>query len=275
MLETLMKLFDKTVPDKLKYDVKEIFRAADYWKSNFFNNGQETFSQVDIETSTDCNRACRICPRHNEPRPKALMSEEVYNMLLEQLNDMQFNGRISPVFYNEPLLDRRLPEMMRQAKESLPRTTIMLYTNGSLLNEQNISELVESGVDVIIVSQYIQNLSRDDIRQTLIILPKNLKRKIRYRIMNDDMVLSNRGGLVDVKNPAKKTHCYVASTNVTLDYQGNVVLCCNDYYTGHVFGNITQNNILDIWNDSSYKKIRKELRNGNFEYELCQKCAGI
>lgn len=273
MLETLMKAFDRLVPNSLQSDVKEHYRAFEYFRNKISGDG--LFNQIDIETNTDCNRACRICPRHIEPRPKALMDEALYETLLGQLADINFRGRFSPVFYNEPTLDKRLPVMLQKAKAKLPEITIMIYTNGSLLDEKTIAELVDSGVDIMIVSQYIQNLARDDISKGIEQLPARLKKRVRYRFFDDDSPLSNRGGIVNVKNPIIKKKCYQASTDIILDYSGNVVLCANDYYTKHVFGNIRDRHIIDIWNDKEYKSVRKELRKGTFKYEMCRACAGV
>lgn len=269
-----MRAFDNIMPDNIKYEFKEEYRRLEFYKNRLIN-GKEMFSQVDVETNTDCNRKCRICPRSINPRPHALMDDSTYDNLLRQLAEINFRGRLAPVFYNEPLLDKRLPKLMHTAKQKLPNITLMLYTNGSLLNQKNIEELVDAGTDMIIVSQYIQNLEKDDFRGKMSGLPKELRKKVRYRILNDEQKLSTRAGTVHVKNPYNKKRCFEPSGNIVLDYKGNVILCCNDYYTQHIFGNINDTHILEIWNNKQFSDVRRDLRNGRFEYELCIKCAGI
>lgn len=272
MIERLITAFDKFVPDDIKYTIKEEFRKFEYYKNRTLN-GEEIFSQIEVETNTDCNRKCRICPRSIGPRPAGLMDDSTYDLLLTQLSEIGFKGRFSPVFYNEPLLDKRISSLVSKAKDKLPSITFMIYTNGSLLNMQNIDSLVDAGADLIIVSQYIDNIERDDFRQKLKELPDRLKKKIRYRIITDDQKLSTRAGRVVVKNPHHRNSCFTPTDNMVIDYRGNVILCCNDYDAEYSFGNIKHRHILDIWHDKSFSEVRKQLRKGIFTYDMCQKCA--
>ena len=55
---------------------------------------------------------------------------------------------------------------------------------------------------------------------------------------------------------------------------GDVVLCCNDYYKKHVMGNIMETNIVDIW--KSYANLREELLEKNIaRLDICKKCLEI
>ena len=61
--------------------------------------------------------------------------------------------------------------------------------------------------------------------------------------------------------------------NLTVDVKGQVVLCCNDYQSTIRFGNLNSEKILDIWNKPHFKSIREELKIGNFQLDICKKCA--
>jgi len=270
----LLKVFDRIVPDRLKWDIKEFLRSFEYYKYNIFKNGYEVFSRVDIETNTHCNRSCKICPINFAPKPCKYMQMETYQTLLNQLKEIKFKGRIAPVFYNEPMLDERLPDLMRIAKSVLPEAELTIYTNGSLLTTDSLNKLIDSGLDGIIISQYADNLPRDDVTYLFEELPYSVKKKLRYRVLNDDQPLSTRGGLVEVKKPITKKFCYQASTDVVIDCDGNVLLCCNDFYTEHIFGNIREDHILQIWNKPEFKKLRRDLRKGEFREKICKACAG-
>ena len=52
-------------------------------------------------------------------------------------------------------------------------------------------------------------------------------------------------------------------------------MCTNDFGENHVFGNVNDANLLDIWNDKEFKKVRKEIRKGIFNLEMCKKCVGL
>jgi len=54
--------------------------------------------------------------------------------------------------FNEPLIDKRLFDMMDMAKKQLPSTRFLLVTNGSLLTKKNVERLLQSQFDAIRVS---------------------------------------------------------------------------------------------------------------------------
>jgi radical SAM protein with 4Fe4S-binding SPASM domain len=97
---------------------------------------------------------------------------------------------------------------------------------------------------------------------------------MRFRILKHDDSLSSRGGLVDIERPMRKRICYQASTDAIVDYKGNVILCCNDYNISQVFGNIEDMHIEKIWNQPEFKRVRKDLRKGIFDLDLCRTCIG-
>ena len=66
------------------------------------------FKTVEIETISTCNRKCVYCPNHSYERPAGLMEEAVFYKLIDELADIGFSGTLSPHFYGEPMLDKRL-----------------------------------------------------------------------------------------------------------------------------------------------------------------------
>lgn len=66
--------------------------------------------------------------------------------------------------------------------------------------------------------------------------------------------LYNRGGAVNVKRPATGTRCIEPLREIIMDYQGNVLMCCNDYFHQHIFGNVHQKDLAAIWFDPAYQR---------------------
>jgi len=274
VLKLLFLVNDHLIPKQHRAGLRDVYDRSDYYWSRL-RQRRDVFTQVEIETNSDCNRKCRICPRHKHEREVGFMPDELYSRLLDQLASMRFRGRLSPVFYNEPLMDERIFRLMRQAKTKLPGCNIVVFTNGSLLTGDNIQELVESGVDTLLVSQYEGNLRADARRYAEAIrdLPERFGKHLRYRTLGDQDFLSSSGGLVRVQKPVTKTRCMQASLSCVVDFHGDVVLCCNDYNGSHVFGNVGEEHILDIWNKPGFRKLRQELRHGDFQLEICKSCA--
>lgn len=274
MLNLLLRANDRWVPREHRARLREMYEATEYrWTR--LRTGRDVFSAIEIETNTGCNRKCRICPRHKHEREAGFMADDLYRNLLDQLAEIDFRGRFSPVFYNEPLLDDRLIRLMAEAKAKLPRAQIVLFTNGSLLTSENLEALADAGVGTFIVSLYERNLRADERPATAAIrgASARTRRKVRYRVLGEEDYLSTSGGLVPVRNAVTKSRCLQASLACVVDYRGNVVLCCNDYYTEHVFGNVATQNILDIWGQPRFQQLRKELRDGRFELDICKACA--
>ncbi|MBN2421473.1 SPASM domain-containing protein, partial [Candidatus Woesearchaeota archaeon] len=97
---------------------------------------------------------------------------------------------------------------------------------------------------------------------------------IKLRFFNQETKLFNRAGLVKVKNQSVLKKCFMAN-DVNIDYEGNVVLCCNDYFSSIKFGNVKKEKLIDIWNKPNYRKIREDLEKGIFNLDICKKCVGI
>lgn len=88
--------------------------------------------------------------------------------------------------------------------------------------------------------------------------------------------LNNRGGLINVSPEAERVrypNCFrIESLNI--DYAGNVVLCCNDYKSSIIFGNVGEEDLLHIWNNLKYKELRKRLQKQLYDLPICKKCVG-
>ncbi|MFY7936479.1 MAG: SPASM domain-containing protein, partial [Flavobacterium sp.] len=63
-------------------------------------------------------------------------------------------------------------------------------------------------------------------------------------------------------------------SKIDIRYDGSVVMCCMDYYALHKIGDISTENIIDIWYGEIRRKQIEDLRKGLREnYKLCSKCS--
>lgn len=236
------------------------------------------FMVVEVETTTACNRRCSYCP--NAPFERGLlrneqrMSERLFERLVEQLADLNFSGRLSPHFYGEPLLDERLEQWVALVRRKLPLVKVVIFSNGDYLDLPRYHSLVAAGVDGFLITQH----SEKELKGVTRI--QEQRRRVgsqgvlfEFRKFDAGTELSNRGGLVDHDTVETKVDCRMPSENVTIDHAGNVILCCNDYFGSVKFGNIAERHLRDIWREPEYVRIRRELKRGRFELELCQRCA--
>jgi len=283
-------LFLKTIYRKIPYEYAFFFRNVydEIVKAYLFlfhilkYGNADMFNNINIETTTLCNRRCGYCPnsffdrslKHNEK----LMPEDLFIKILRDLKSIKFTGRISPHFYGEPLLDKRLAGLMSMAHAILPKAKLEIYTNGDLLDIPLMENLYEAGVRNYVVALHGDKKENELNEERIGCLRQEIKtagKKVAIDLINlrDDSYLSNRGGLVSVKNIAKKVFCQYASNALVINYAGDVLLCCNDYLGQVSFGNVAKETLPEIWNKPGFKKIRKEIRKGIFRAEICRKCS--
>ncbi|WP_258022067.1 SPASM domain-containing protein, partial [Brachyspira hampsonii] len=74
--------------------------------------------------------------------------------------------------------------------------------------------------------------------------------------------------------PKKKKIVYKkcqAIRSLVISKDGNIILCCQDYFKKYIMGNVMEKSILEIWN--SYNDLRvKLLRDNIVELPICKKC---
>jgi radical SAM protein with 4Fe4S-binding SPASM domain len=233
-----------------------------YNLTNKMKYGEDMFFRMEIETTSTCNRKCHYCPNSIHNRGNHLMPLELYEKIMKELKDLKWSGMIHPHFYGEPLLDDRLPFIVKKTREYLPKSKIIIYTNGDLLTKEKY-DAISPFVDGFYVTNH-GNLNPN--------IPK--ERKIVVRSITNFV---NRGGLIVVpedKKCPKVSKCMMATQNVTITWNGDVVLCSEDFFSKHCFGNLEKERLIDVWNKPEFIKIRKELRNGVFNSDMCKKCIG-
>lgn len=217
------------------------------------------FEIVQIETTTYCNLKCPNCPVNSNPRPKALMDWDTFKAIIVDLEQHQFKGRILMQGYGEPLSDSRIIEMVAYTRKAVPLATIQINSNGTLLTQELLDKLGEAGLNMI----NITGSTRKEFESEIVEVHKRPLPKY----------LSNIGGLVKVKFNYNKgfPECLKKNT-ICVNWEGNVVLCCNDYLGLVTFGNVAHEDIFGIWNSEKYVTARKNIRKGIYDYPICKNC---
>ena len=234
------------------------------------------FTQVLIETRTDCNNHCPFCPHAFNNKPLGIMTIECYKTIIDQLCEIGYNGRVALMLSNEPLLDARLEEMIVYAKSKSPRLFLDITTNGRLLTLDMVDHLFAIGIDNININDYRGDRDSfpDKWSTNLIPIYKAYSNnpKISFVKRRLDESLPNYGGNI----PQDSDGCELGFCNfpfrkLVISYKGDVLLCCNDFMYDTNFGNIMNQNMLNCWNNDNLNIIRQELLN-NQRRGLCASC---
>lgn len=119
-----------------------------------FNYVAEGPTFVSVEPAAICQLRCPECPvgcaggRSVEAEKAAFMPMSLYRQVVENIAPTAHTLQL--FFQGEPLLCRDLPEMVRLAHEL--RLYTIISTNGQAMTPQLARDLVEAGLDRIIVS---------------------------------------------------------------------------------------------------------------------------
>jgi MoaA/NifB/PqqE/SkfB family radical SAM enzyme len=260
---------------------------------------------VEIEIFSYCNRKCWFCPnsfidRHSQ---NIFMDENLYLHILEELKSINYGGTISYSRYNEPLSHKDVfIKRLTQARAALPHARLHTNTNGDFLTREYLDDLYDAGLRSMNIQCYLKEDEAFDV--------ENIKEKIartagkldldyrlvcqrrdrceavfHYKEMNLRMYArdfringNNRGGtLTTIKPKRRKVPCYIPFSDIYIDYNGNVMPCCNfrsdePAHRNFILGNAGKESILRILNGKKICDLRKILINNNINIYPCNEC---
>lgn len=248
---------------------------------NKIKYGDSTFPRIiTIEISSHCNRACTYYPNVVAPQKPKLIDPELFELIAKRIGDIKYSGVVDFIFFSEPTLHPRLAEYVAMVKKYAPNCIPRISTNGDILNTERVKSYVDAGMDRIYVMRHVptpegwvENIDRlaEEFPGVFV--------KMDIEELENTIGLNNFGGVVETKrvldggktkdgSPSCTIHTHVAQITVTGDWN----LCCTDYAKTYKFGNLKDKSILEIWNDSRFVKMRKELRSGIARLQVCKDC---
>ena len=249
----------------------------DFLKNYFETNGSfPLFQQVLIETRTDCNNNCPFCPHAFNNKPLGIMEWKCYTTIINQLCEIDYNGRVALMLSNEPLLDDRLEEMIKYAKAKSQRLFLDITTNGRVLTVEKVDHLFRLGLDNININDYRGDRDLYPEKWSPYIEPifkaYGNNPKVNFVRRRMDEVLPNYAGNIPQDfNKEDYGFCNYPFRKLTIAYNGDILLCCDDFMYDTCFGNVMNDNLIDCWNNRELNRIRQELINNN-RVGICERC---
>lgn len=277
--------------DNNQTDIKpsEVERFNDYYIQKFKNKPYPIFSNIEFNLHGSCNRRCAFCPRVDEglwPNLEEELSIDLFDKIISELKTINYSGRISFSGFSEPFLHSKLIELIKKITFNLPDAKSEIITNGDYLKEDNLKELFEEGLQYIYVSLYtnkrtfdylnsLKNNLKKEYQTKFNIRPRNLGKKNKFGLN-----LNNRAGAVDYTRfgmkqekilPLKRS-CNYPMFTIFVDYNGDCLICPDDWDKRKIVGNVKKENILNIWLGEIFHKVRKRLLNSDRNDSPCDKC---
>ena len=125
---------------------------------------KDNITSIEIGTHNYCNRTCNFCPlsrddvNRRDKKKTKFMDKMMFQNILEQLAEIDFDGRIDFSRYHEPLSHKEdILEKCRMVNYFIPNAKISINTNADYLDRQYIDELLECYVDHIAIQAYLKN----------------------------------------------------------------------------------------------------------------------
>lgn len=272
-IDTNLKNKSKTVEEKLQF-------------INFEGSQLPLPTEIEISESGTCNRKCSFCPRSAKDfvDKKEFIKSDLHEKLCSELKNYDYAGTIRYSGFVEPLLDKNIYNLIKMAKDYLPKCNIELVTNGDPLNLERLKKLFLHGLNKILISAYDGNKEAIELENLCKEAKLNNNQYIvrhRYLTESEDfgITLSNRSGLMEnaefqiktLKSPLKNP-CFIPSYTFFLDYQGDVLMCPHDWGKKLILGNLNNERLIDIWFSKKSMKIRKMLNQSNRNFSPCNVC---
>lgn len=227
-------------------------------------NPFEFTTGVAIELSNLCQYSWlhKKCPLHLEMastwrvrEPKIISMETVYGVL-KTLGKYGYGGKIYFNQYNEPLIDPRLFLFIGKAKDCCPESQVIIETNGHYLTRGLAQELMEAGVNHIVVTLYGDVEARDWPGVTYM-----------DRGGLDDRLKIYAAPYVDRNVP-----CRAPLGQVVITRDAEVGLCCMDWKYRHTFGSLTDGTLEEILFSSRVRETYNRLSVGDRFLDICRRC---
>lgn len=265
-----------------------------------------------IETTNLCNGKCVFCPSNSLTRDRGVMGMELFKKIIDDANTIGSVEFITHGGMGEPLMDDFLAEKIAIEK-SLLDVRVQLHTNGSLLNEDNILKLFTSKLDVLSISlnafhstthKNTTDLDYETVRQnveTAFKRKKKLKAKTQIRItmvrtkdMSQEEVnnfqnywrrftpnvavhpMKNWAYFIKNSIEGKKYPCKWIWYMMSINWDGKVNMCHEDFDGKALIGDLTKTKIVDIFNCDAIRELREFFYNGELpSSELCKDCSRL
>jgi len=227
------------------------------------------------------------------------MEDELFQKIIDEAENLPNLHTVIPMLTGEPFCDKQIMDRIKYIREHLPRVSIQLFTNGSLLTFDIIKEL--KGIQGFSLSISLNGLN-PETREKVMGL-KDWNHVVRMARYAESIGLSYRVTLVadpeispdEIKDFIKVggtavqyqswagqqypytrnrwTSCIRALSHMTIRYNGDANLCCFDPFGKVSFGNLNDRSIEEIWNSPRRTEWRLRHKEGNgSKLELCGEC---
>lgn len=243
---------------------------------------------VEFNLTGLCNRTCEFCPRADPavfPNTNEFFEVPLFEKIMGDLAEIDYDSRIVFSAFSEPLLHKKLEELIAIAKRTV-KAGVEIVTNGDHLTLDRLRSIFAVGLDLVSVSLYD---GPEQIEKFLSLKTaaglKDDQFILRRRYLQDGnmgITFSNRAGMANIEEykseqdqstPLPMRHpCFYPHYLSLVDHTGNMLLCTHDWSKSVVVGNLAHNSFWNLWRSRRLESIRGILGESNRAFNPCNKC---
>ena len=232
--------------------------------------------------------------------PYKFMTSDTLRRLLSAVADAGWNPRIEFAMHGEPSMHPQAADMVRDTRRLLPAASIQFTTNGSgLLTAAKVRALFGAGLNTLAFDSYVHAPWRDRALAALVDAhsalgiplfrypeskdkgnPHTRFFKQRIVVIKDISVnttgnhlLTNQGGnsFAGLRKPLA-ARCAKPFRELSVRWDGNVALCCDDWKGVYKVGDVVRDNIEDLWCSPAFEAARRRLYAKDRGFGPCTGC---
>lgn len=243
---------------------------------------------VEVNITELCNRTCIFCPRVDPaiyPNQKLFISDELVDLIIENLSAINYKGKVSFSGFGEPLLNKNFTQIIKKFRSSLdPKVIIETNTNGDKFTPALINEIFDAGINSVYWNLYDGEHQISKATKTIAeskIGIDNFRLRPHWPGFdssgNMGLFLNNRSGALqneynNIDDLPLKQCCNYPFYKLFIDWNGDVLCCSNDWLRKNVIGNIKLQKLKDIWVSEKFNLFRKNLINNDRTQLPCNTC---
>ena len=105
---------------------------------------------IRIEPASQCNLMCSHCPTGTIDMNRGIMDHQVFEKILGEIKRYKDYVKVIVLYHGgEPLLNKKMFDMIEQLKKFKSDLFIKTVSNGMALNEKNSDKILNSNLDLI------------------------------------------------------------------------------------------------------------------------------
>jgi hypothetical protein len=236
--------------------------------------------------------------------PFKFMTMHVAQMVAVQIHhaikEHGWNPRIEFAMHGEPTMNPDYIRIIETFRKILPKQSLMMTSNGGGLLKggisNNINTLMEVGLNVLLLDNYEGVRIVDKVRTNyngphpVYDYPADHRanpHKRRKPTDHDVVVVADittagdgnhatlnnhSGGAGPLNDKAAGKRCAKPFREMSVRWNGNVAMCCNDWPGVFKIGNIVDTAAEDLWQSAGFMAARRALLHGNRDLAPCKGC---